>query len=345
MKVVIHGGMFKTGTTSLQSSLAQSSDLLETEGIIYPLTSINQHSVLLNARNPKWNTDILNELAVSANKKGFHTLLLSGESVCALSKPQLTQLIACFKPYPVELVFTFRHWAGYLPSRWKQSCLRRDSQPFDNYLHNVLTPSLNHFDIHFDKILTNAKESGVSKLKSISWENALMASQDVGMTVLDSIGLSKNLIEKVLSPKWENKSKPLLFVETCRILNGLMDIKYSLKQNELFWSYANHTECTQFHDIVHIMPAINLELKSKLEARLMEIGMKKTKFPDFGQFEHKLSYLHADTFVNLMNGKIFWHTSENQNTFDHYTAVSDNFTDLMKTDYFADFERLYFSKK
>ena len=197
MKVVIHGGMFKTGTTSLQQALNVRRNELELEGIVYPVTEIGQHSMILNVRNPLWDADLLHNMALSADDKHASMLLLSGEAVSALSQSQFNRLTACFDGWPVEYVFCFRHWSSYLPSRWIQNCLRRDSQTFEEYLLIAVDPALNHFDARFDLILTRAAESGAAAVRAVSWDLAVAQQQSANFEVLKAIGLEDRIARMI----------------------------------------------------------------------------------------------------------------------------------------------------
>ena len=342
MRVVIHGGMFKTGTTSLQHLLNANRDLLSNEGIVYPFTKIGQHSYILNVRDPKWNADYLLSIAKEAEQDYASILLFSGEAVSALSYSQFKKLTACFESWPTEYVFCFRHWSTYLPSRWKQNCIRRDSQTFEEYLNLITNPSLTHFDVRYDLILSRAIASGAKNVRSISWDNAMANSGSSVPEILEALGFNKELIQKLaIDTEWLNKTSPFIKVEICRILNGLIDYKSHRKNNELFWAYAKHQECPHFHDIVRMYDKIDTEFIHIIEERLLKNGTCKVEIPNFDYLEENLFNTHGDTFVNLKNNRIFDVRSDSNQYFTQYAASWQNFTDLLDSLLFTNFEKLY----
>ena len=58
-------------------------------------------------------------------------------------------------------VVSFRHWVDYLPSRYAQNCMRRDSQTFDEYLA-ALQSCEGHPDLRFDLVLDRMLATGAS---------------------------------------------------------------------------------------------------------------------------------------------------------------------------------------
>jgi hypothetical protein len=342
MRVIIHGGMFKTGTTTLQKILNDNRGLLAEEGIVYPYTNIGQHSYILNARDPQWDAMHLREIAKEAEHNKANALLFSGEAVSALSHAQFKKLTACFEKWPTEYVFCFRHWSSYLPSRWKQSCLRRDSQTFAEYLNLVTNPSLAHFDIRYDQILSKALASGADVVRSVSWDNAITSSESSIPETLSALGLNQNLIKKLtVRPIWLNKTSSIINIEICRILNGLLDFKNQLKTNELFWAYARHQECMYFHDIIRIIHEIDPAFKQLIENRLLQSGTHKVIIPNLSEMEANLLKTHADTFVNIQNNRIFNTQNDSEHHFTHYATPWHNFIDLLDSPLFKSFEKLY----
>lgn len=342
MRVIIHGGMFKTGTTSLQHLLNANRDLLSDEGIVYPYTKNGQHSYILNVRDPKWNADYLLSIAKEAEQGNASILLFSGEAVSALSYSQFKKLTACFEAWPTEYVFCFRHWSTYLPSRWKQNCIRRDSQTFEEYLNLITNPSLTHFDLRYDHILTSAIASGAKNVRSISWDNAMANSGSTVPEILEAFGFNKELIQRLtIDPEWLNKTSPIIKVEICRILNGLMDYKSHRKNNELFWAYARHEECQHFHDIVRMYDEIDTEFKQIIEERLLKGGTYEIEVPNFDNLEENLYNKHGNTFVNLKNNRVFDVPSGSNQHYINYIATWQNFIDLLENPLFTNFERLY----
>jgi hypothetical protein len=338
MRIVIHGGMFKTGTTSLQQQLHANRKLLAEEGVVYPPTDIGQHSYILNARNPNWDANQLRLIAIEASQTKADILLFSGEAVSALSQQQFNRLTACFKGWPVEYVFCFRHWSSYLPSRWTQNCLRRDSQTFEEYLENVRNPNLMHFDARFDLILTRAAKSGADAVRAVSWDWAVVEHQNAGYEVLKSVGLANSLIEKVLQNTiWSNTRPSILTTEVCRVLNGLLDYVHNRKHDELFWAYAIHAECERFHDINQRLESLDKQLIHTIQNKIIESGLTKSILPAFENLEKKLLDEHGTLFVNLHHSNTLSPTKSIKYLFENYPVNWIEFIDLNYKDSFNRF--------
>ena len=306
MRVVIHGGMFKTGTTSLQQSLNAKRFELSKEGIFYPYSEIGQHSYILNVRNPLWSGDALREIAFEAERKGAELILFSGESVSALSQSQFDRLTACFEGWPVEYVFCFRHWSTYLPSRWAQNCIRRDSQTFEEYLENALNSALSHFDARFDLILTRAASSGASNVHAVSWDLAKSGNESVPVAVLRAASIEERIIRQITNQsQWLNQRLDFLNVEMCRILNGVSTNMLGLVQNELFWVYADHQECSGFFDYFKLLHKISPEDRDIFVSTMEATGISEITLPKFDELEGLLFDNHAHRFTNVIGQQLF----------------------------------------
>jgi hypothetical protein len=136
LKLIIHAGTPKTGTTSLQTYLGKKQRKLRGKGILYPhnrddlqnlnapkhqwfeknLISTNLHSLLANF------TNILSQV-----KEDTHTIILSSEGIYNYwwdfhegSKDILVALSQCFD---IEVWVWFREPLGFIESYYKQ-CIR-----------------------------------------------------------------------------------------------------------------------------------------------------------------------------------------------------------------------------
>ena len=59
LKIIIHAGMHKTGTTALQSILAEKRVELRGSGVLYPDCGAQHHGRLLNLRRKGWHPEPL----------------------------------------------------------------------------------------------------------------------------------------------------------------------------------------------------------------------------------------------------------------------------------------------
>lgn len=319
MRIVIHGGMFKTGTTALQQSLHKQRRKLSSMGVIYPESDTGQHSRLLNVRSPSWAACSLRQLALEADAGGASVLMLSGETVSALSSSQFEQLTQCFDGWPVDYVFCFRHWSTYLPSRWAQNCIRRDSQTFGSYLHHALEPSLAHFDARFDLILTRAAASGAAGVHAVSYEHAMAAHGSTCIDVLKASQLPQQAVDLIgRSRPWCNGRASPLDVELCRLLNGVAAYHRNLRQDDLFWSYAAHQECGVFFDFLNKLSTLPVELMQGIGLLIRSCKPRQIALPQFKQLEALLSDTHLHRFSNVGGDAIFGAATEQKRFVEAY---------------------------
>ncbi|WP_444925266.1 hypothetical protein ACJJI4_11885 [Microbulbifer sp. TRSA002] len=96
MRIYVHIGSDKAGSTAIQSALSENRSILQDQGIYYPklINSRINHDILVRElksgkQGPAWNT--LNQLIKDSPKQ----IVLSAESFCTLSSKQIE---------------TFKHW-------------------------------------------------------------------------------------------------------------------------------------------------------------------------------------------------------------------------------------------
>jgi hypothetical protein len=232
-RVVIHGGMHKTGTTSVQLAFARNRDELTAYGVAYPGQS-EQHGVELNAMHPGWRPAALLQLVEEGLSTGADLIFLSGEVVSTLPDGHLRRLTECLAGHDLTYVFCFRHWRGYLPSRWAQYCRRRDSQSFEQYLQRVLVSD--HVDHRFDLVLFRAIVSGPCKVVALSYDNAIAQEGDIVPAVLRAASVPDSLIAKMRSDNWSHVTLDYPGRELCRLINGVIAERVGLPQDDLYYS-------------------------------------------------------------------------------------------------------------
>lgn len=92
MKIYIHIGLHKTGSTSFQRSCEENADLLRDHGLYYPLSLPNQsfysqhHDIAILVENKDWDgvREVLNWIVDEAQISSAETVLLSSESFSGL---------------------------------------------------------------------------------------------------------------------------------------------------------------------------------------------------------------------------------------------------------------------
>ena len=171
-RVVIHAGMHKTATKSLQMLLHAQRALLRAPGVCYPGTCFH-HWSLLGATDPDWDPSSCRDALDEATESGAETLVVSHETVSTMSEEPLHRLVGAFRGSDVTFVICVRPWADFLPACWAQDCLRRDRQPFHAYLA-ALCAADGHPALRFDLILDRMLATGAA-VRAVSYSNALTA--------------------------------------------------------------------------------------------------------------------------------------------------------------------------
>jgi hypothetical protein len=125
LRLFLHIGVHKTGSTSLQLSFADNADALKREGVLYPLGRFPrlpyQHAGIRELLSPPRAGELqslLRGIHEEAIASGCHTVILSGEDISALSTGSLSLLHDALLSagfHPVVVVF-FRPFLAYVRS-------------------------------------------------------------------------------------------------------------------------------------------------------------------------------------------------------------------------------------
>ncbi|NHK28330.1 hypothetical protein FF098_010480 [Parvularcula flava] len=231
MKVIIHGGTHKTGTTSLQSALKKHRLRLLDSGIWYPRDGEQQSHFLLNVKRQGWNDTALKKTIAAVRRKGAHTMILSMEGVSTFSEDYFRRLTASLEGCELAYVFTFRHWSQYLPSRWRQYLRRRDSQTLRQYLDRIVQDD--HIDCRPDRILDNALGSGNCAVKAVSYDHAVADDGSVLRPLYAAFGFGEDLQQALLSEEpWLHQSTETEPFEIFRLINGVIADMLGLPQDD-----------------------------------------------------------------------------------------------------------------
>lgn len=305
MRIVIHGGMHKTGTTALQQLMSASAATLLKHGIYYPPGGPDAHYRCVGAKGADWTPDAIQAQVETGRRHGADTLVLSSETVSTLSAEHFASLADACRDFSVSYVFCFRHWANYLPSRWAQYCIRRDAQTFDGYL-TMIASSQTHIDCHFDQVLAAACQGTGQPAIAVSYDYAANSTGGVVGAVLRACGLRDEVIDVLPKAGRANERFDWRHVELCRLLNGMAADTLGLAQNELCRSVGDHVACDTFFDFIrHIQavePASLHTMTALIEAHGVQDEVRLTE--PFFEAERTLTSRHGQ-FVNANNGAVF----------------------------------------
>lgn len=147
-KLIVHAGFPKTGTTSLQASLAQARVSLLEQGLLYPESRGSaQHSAAwaLTQKTFGWEgrggyktpekdwVDLVNHV-----KATNETVLLSSEFFSHTNEEQVAKFKADMNVTDTTIIFTMRSLAKILPSRYQQSLKKGNTWSYDEWLSDIL---------------------------------------------------------------------------------------------------------------------------------------------------------------------------------------------------------------
>jgi hypothetical protein len=220
-----------------------------------------KHALLFD---PVW----LREQVKMAEKDGLHSLIFSAEMISTFNSDQLKCLINTFYTNTIILVTCFRHWIGFLPSKWAQYCARRDAQSFRAYLDSLIDRQDKHIDARFDLIIKSMISVNPDDIRLISYDNAVR-DESLMSTILSAFDLPPNFVNKsVVSSKRYNVRVNTEVVELVRLFNGVYSIGNGLRLNELFDAVYDAIPVTKFYDFAPRILSI-LKERKKLEKKLL----------------------------------------------------------------------------
>lgn len=153
MKLIIHVGNHKTGSTAIQTALSENENKLLSKGIIYPRTGRIKnahHDWALAMRNvsvPGFNnngnlTGLINELRAEISKYNPNAVILSSEEFYPSNIEEYSKLNSLFSLFDsVEIACVLRGQVAHLESGYKFSILwdvTRNKEDFSEYLQRQL---------------------------------------------------------------------------------------------------------------------------------------------------------------------------------------------------------------
>ena len=144
LRVVIHIGPQKTGTTYLQRRLQHVRKRLEKSGIICHLPHDSERGLPGGARHRLAGMLIDGSAGAFAQEvaeiraQGWHCLLISSESLARRTRAQLAPLAEIFAPDQVEIYAYCRRWSDRLPSHWWQNIATGGTVPFPDWFGTVV---------------------------------------------------------------------------------------------------------------------------------------------------------------------------------------------------------------
>lgn len=304
LRVVIHGGPHKTGTTSFQALMASWRVRLLEAGVFYPDSPKGHHSAILNTKSPAWESSGLREAVEAARAAGAHTLLMSAEVVCSVGVSGFRRLAESLDDCDLAFLFVFRHWSTFLPSRWAQNCKRRDSQPLGTYVERTLSWD-DHVDHRFDLVLSQCREGAGASIIAVSFDRAVGEHESVVPALIEALSLPRALMEAAEARVRTNATSDRDGIELVRLLNGAVAERLGLPQDDLFVARGEHRQCDTMFNAADALDSLSAGDRH----RLIELG-RETR----AEFSFDAAWRpaaadrldgYADLFVNAPDGAIF----------------------------------------
>lgn len=154
MRILLHAGHFKTGSTALQVALGRQREHLLRQGVLVPRTPRGNHGYLLSPLHAQRFQQAMPQLRQeirAASLQGASWTVLSAELLSYLHPPQLQELREALADWPIEVLLVLRPWREYLPARYAQNVFSGDSQSFAQWLEQL--PDEGHPDADFAMVL------------------------------------------------------------------------------------------------------------------------------------------------------------------------------------------------
>lgn len=145
-EILLHIGVHKTGTTALQSALADARPDLEAHGVRYPGTSTFQHGAVLAGagRTHGWQEDTPEQISSQPWEELVKQARYDGRTVIsseffddldeATARRMIDQLGG---PQRVRIAVTLRPIGAILPSAWQQRLKTGYSAPYSQFLKQI----------------------------------------------------------------------------------------------------------------------------------------------------------------------------------------------------------------
>ena len=316
MKVFVHIGMHKTGTSSVQHVLMKSTEKLLLLG--YCVLVNNPQINIKNKQyyDPTWVRDQVEK----CEAKGMKAIIFSAEMISTFNSEQMKSFFEIFHGYEVCVIAGIRHWVNFLPSRWAQNCSRRDSQSFPAYLDKLQTDYQKHIDVRFDLVVSRVLNANPAKLRLVSFDNAIL-NNSVLPTILSAFDLPDAYVDEYKVMRgYVNKRQDIDKTELVRLFNGVYSSHKGYEKNELFKAIYEARRVNHFYDFNRKVSDI-LRDKQVLRKKLLSlIEQKKIKISLSSEDEFitnwhlKTEELSQGFIYNPIQGKLFSEVLNNEIT-------------------------------
>lgn len=304
--------MHKTGTTSVQRVLLKNSEILQKLGYRAFVNSL-QMSV---KREEYFDPDWLRHQVELAEKEGMQAVIFSAETISTFNSKQLNRLLEPFHGHDVCIIACLRHWVNFLPSRWAQNCIRRDTQSFPAYLENLQKHDKVHIDARFDIVVGRMIDANPQNSRIISYDNAASFGELLP-TCLSAFDLPQNFVNNFKGANLRaNIRRDYETTELARLFNGLYSQRNNLECNKMFMGICKAIPVNRYYSIYKKIPLVlqnHKKLKKQLIGMLRENKMTMVLSQNdthIARWERMVEQESNGYVINLHNDRLFADVSD-----------------------------------
>lgn len=251
-RVVIHAGIPKTGTSSIQDTMYENAQLLRQQGLLYLTDWGRNHSMALYCLlSPIFSpyrfvtednltqenlgefrqTLVRQMLERVKNNPDCHTLVISGEDLSTLDKEAIAAVIPFFTrhlgPVDIEVILYLREPVSLRVSTCQQIVFIPDYLSFAPARREAFPRLFYQFRLQkFFDVFSK------TSLRLFKFEDALHHKASLVGHFLQAVGASERLIDQ-MEVKTSNESRSLESIEFISYLNGKIPFLLGEKPNQL----------------------------------------------------------------------------------------------------------------
>lgn len=218
MRIFLHAGHFKTGTTSFQHLLAEQKEALSDYAIYVPSFRNGNHGYRFALTRSLGKNELsLGDELRRACDAGFRYAIVSSEVASHFGPREMRGLRAIFKEFESTFVLVLRRWESFLVARYKQNIKRGDFQTLDAYFEALALHGDRHPDANFGLIIGRALEC---------FDDVLLLPFEpdaAPKAIFRQIGIPASAIDSMLAPALPlNRSPSWSDTELYRLTNAAL---------------------------------------------------------------------------------------------------------------------------
>lgn len=142
MKIKIHIGPHKTGSTAIQEMCAENADVLFAHGILFKWnidTLFNHHELVENIQNreSKQLLEIFDYFKQESNNNNISNILLSSENFSRLNKIDIFYLMNLISSFDVEIIYVQRSPILQIYSWWQETVKHGATHDLSSFIMKV----------------------------------------------------------------------------------------------------------------------------------------------------------------------------------------------------------------